>query len=55
MAFYDEPEAALKARVISRTQYDEAWREAEAVTAALEDGSFAPMGDVRRYLSLFGS
>jgi len=51
----DELEAALKARVISRAQYEGAWREAESVSTALEDGAFAPMEDVRRYLSLFGS
>lgn len=51
----DELEAALKARVISRAQYEGAWREAERVAATLEDVSFAPMEDVQRYLSLFGS
>lgn len=49
----DELETALAAHVITRAQYELAWREAEAVAAAVQNGSFAPILRARDLLGLF--
>jgi predicted RNA-binding protein associated with RNAse of E/G family len=49
----DELEAALEARIISRTQYELVWREAEAVTAAIKVQSFRPVQLTRHFMSMF--
>lgn len=49
----DELEAALEARVISRAQYDLAWRVAETVVASIQRQTFEPVPFTRRYLDLF--
>lgn len=51
----DELEAALEARAISRAQYELAWREPEAVTAAIKNQSFNPVQLTRHFMNMFGS
>lgn len=49
----DELEAALAAHVVNRAQYELAWREAEAVAAAIREGAFTPVQRTRDLLRLF--
>jgi predicted RNA-binding protein associated with RNAse of E/G family len=49
---HDELEEALKTGVITRAQYDTAWKEARRIKAAIRGGSFEPVAQTEAFLEL---